>query len=118
MDMEKAKVREKIYETVLSIDGLAAAASDNDSPFDFLKDPHAMPDENAEITEMGRMIREAISKRPPKERTVVEYRFYRNMQVKDIAKQVGLSSSRVTRIVQASLNTVKEYLNAKEQYGY
>ncbi len=118
MDMEKAKVRETIYETVLSIDGLAAAASDNDSPFDFLKDPHAMPDENAEITEMGRMIREAISKLPPKERTVVEYRFYRNMQVKDIAKQVGLSSSRVTRIVQASLNTVKEYLNSKEQYGY
>ncbi len=118
MDMQKAKVREAVYETILSIDGLAAAASDNDSPFDFLKDPHAQPDENAEITEMGRMIREAIAKLPPKERTVVEYRFYRNMQVKDIAKQVGLSSSRVTRIVQASLNTVKEYLNSKEQYGY
>ena len=118
MDMQQAKVREAIYETILSIDGLAAAASDNDSPFDFVKDPHAMPDENAEITEMGRMIREAISKLPPKDRTVVEYRFYRNMQVKDIAKQVGLSSSRVTRIVQASLNTVKEYLNSKEQYGY
>ena len=118
MDMQKAKVREAVYETILSIDGLAAAASDNDSPFDFLKDPHAQPDENAEITEMGRMIREAIAKLPPKERTVVEYRFYRNMQVKDIAKQVGLSSSRVTRIVQASLNTVKEYLNSKEQFGY
>ncbi|OLA77517.1 MAG: hypothetical protein BHW55_04775 [Candidatus Melainabacteria bacterium 35_41] len=118
MDMKKAKVREAIYETVLSIDGLAAAASDNDSPFDFLKDNHAMPDESAEISEMGRMIREAIAKLPPKERTVVEYRFYRNMQVKDIAKQVGLSSSRVTRIVQASLNTVKEYLNSKELYGY
>ena len=118
MDMQQAKVREAVYETILSIDGLAAAASDNDSPFDFLKDPHALPDENAEITEMGRMIREAISKLPPKERTVVEYRFYRNMQVKDIAQQVGLSSSRVTRIVQASLNTVREYLNSKGQYGY
>ena len=118
MDMQQAKVREAVYETILSIDGLAAAASDNDSPFDFVKDPHAMPDENAEITEMGRMIREAISKLPPKDRTVVEYRFYRNMQVKDIAKQVGLSSSRVTRIVQASLNTVREFLNAKGQYGY
>lgn len=118
MDMQQAKVREAVYETILSIDGLAAAASDNDSPFDFVKDPHAMPDENAEITEMGKMIREAISKLPPKDRTVVEYRFYRNMQVKDIAKQVGLSSSRVTRIVQASLNTVREYLNAREQYGY
>lgn len=118
MDMKQAKVREAIYETILSIDGLAAAASDNDSPFDFVKDPHAMPDENAEISEMGKMIRTAISKLPPKERTVVEYRFYRNMQVKDIATQIGLSPSRVTRIVQSSLNTVREYLNAHEQYGY
>jgi len=118
MDMQQAKVREAVYETILSIDGLAAAASDNDSPFDFVKDPHALPDENAEISEMGKMIGEAISKLPPKDRTVVEYRFYRNMQVKDIAKQVGLSSSRVTRIVQASLNTVKEYLNQRDLYGY
>ena len=118
MDMKQAKVREAIYETVLSIDSLAAAASDNDSPFDFVKDTHAMPDENAEISEMGKMIRTAISKLPPKERTVVEYRFYRNMQVKDIAQQIGLSPSRVTRIVQSSLNSVREYLNAHEQYGY
>lgn len=118
MDMKQAKVREAIYETILSIDGLAAAASDNDSPFDFIKDKHALPDENAEISELGKMIRTAISKLPPKERTVVEYRFYRNMQVKDIAKQIGLSPSRVTRIVQSSLNTVREYLNAHEQYGY
>lgn len=115
---QKAKVREAIYETVLSIEGLSDAASENDSPFDFLKDNHAMPDENAEISEMGRMIREAISKLPAKERTVVEYRFYRNMQVKDIATQIGLSPSRVTRIVQASLNIIREYLNSHEQYGY
>ena len=118
MDMKQAKVREAIYETVLSIDGLAADASDNDSPFDFLKDPHAMPDENAELSEMGKMIRAAISKLPPKERTVVEYRFYRNMQVKDIARQVGLSSSRITRIVQASLNHVREYLQNRGMTGY
>lgn len=117
-DQKKTKIREAIYETVLSIEGLADAASDNDSPFDFLKDPHATPDENAEITEMGRMIREAISKLPPKERTVVEYRFYRNMQVKDIATQIGLSPSRVTRIVQSSLNYIREYLNKHDQHGY
>ena len=118
MDMVKAKVREAVYETVLSIDGLAAAASDNDSPFDFLKDEHAQPDESAEITELGRMIRAAIAQLPAKERTVVEYRFYRNMQVKDIARQIGLSPSRVTRIVQSSLQIVKEYLNSKGQFGY
>ena len=114
----RTKVREAVYETILSIDGLAAAASDNDSPFDFLKDNHAQPDEQAEITEMGRMIRAAIAQLPAKERTVVEYRFYRNMQVKDIARQIGLSPSRVTRIVQSSLNVVKEYLNSHEQFGF
>ncbi len=112
------KVREAIYETILSIDSLAAAASDNDSPFDFIKDPSALPDEKAEISELGRVIREAIAKLPQKERTIIEYRFYRNMQVKEIAEQIGLSSSRITRIIQASLNTVKEYLNKKDHYDY
>ena len=112
------KVREAIYETILSIDSLAAAASDNDSPFDFIKDPSALPDEKAEISELGRVIREAIAKLPPKERIIIEYRFYRNMQVKEIAEQLGLSSSRITRIIQAALNTVREYLNKKEHYGY
>ncbi len=112
------KVREAIYETILSIDSLAAAASDNDSPFDFIKDPAALPDEKAEISELGRVIREAISKLPQKERIIIEYRFYRNMQVKEIAEQVGLSSSRITRIIQSSLNTVREYLNKKDHYEY
>lgn len=118
LDVSPTKVREAIYETILSIDSLAAANSDSDSPFDFVKDTSAMPDEKAEITEMGRMIREAISTLPQKDRTIVEYRFYRNMQVKDIARQVGLSSSRITRIVQASLNQVREYLQTREHFDY
>ncbi|MFA7659124.1 MAG: sigma-70 family RNA polymerase sigma factor [Candidatus Gastranaerophilaceae bacterium] len=118
LDVSPGKVREAIYETILSIDSLAAASSDNDSPFDFIKDVSAMPDERAEISEMGRMIREAISTLPQKDRTIVEYRFYRNMQVKDIARQVGLSSSRITRIVQSSLNLIREYLQTKEQFEY
>ena len=112
------KVREAIYETILSIDSLAAAASDNDSPFDFIKDPSALPDEKAEISELGRTIREAIAKLPQKERLIIEYRIYRNMQVKEIAEQIGLSSSRITRIIQASLNTIREYLNKREHYDY
>ncbi len=112
------KVREAIYETILSIDSLAAAASDNDSPFDFIKDPAALPDERAEIAELGKVIREAIATLPQKDRTIVEYRFYRNMQVKEIAERVGLSSSRITRIVQASLNYVREYLKKRDHYEY
>lgn len=112
------KVREAIYETILSIDSIASASSDNDSPFDFIRDTSALPDEKAEISELGKVIREAIATLPQKDRTIVEYRFYRNMQVKEIAEQVGLSSSRITRIVQASLNYVREYLKKREHYDY
>ena len=113
-----AKVREAVYETILSIDGLAAAATDNASPFDFIKDPSAMPDEKAEIIEMGRLVKAAIASLPQKERTVVEYRFYRNMQAKDVATMVGLSPSRVTRIIQFSLNQIREYLKARGREDY
>ncbi|MBO5948154.1 sigma-70 family RNA polymerase sigma factor [bacterium] len=112
------RVREAIYETILSIDSIASASSDNDSPFDFIKDPSALPDEKAELAELGRVIREAIATLPKKERLVVEYRFYRNMQVKEIAEQIGLSSSRVTRIVQSSLNYVREYLKKRDHNEY
>ena len=112
------KVREAVYETILSIDGLAAAATDNASPFDFLKDPSAMPDEQAEIVEMSKLIKQAIAKLPQKERTVVEYRFYRNMQAKDIANMIGLSPSRITRIIQFSLNQIREYLKARGREDY
>ncbi len=113
-----AKVREAVYETILSIDGLAAAATDNASPFDFIKDPSAMPDEKAEIVEMSRLVKQAIATLPQKERTVVEYRFYRNMQAKDIATMVGLSPSRITRIIQFSLNQIREYLKARGREDY
>lgn len=112
------KVREAVYETILSIDGLAAAATDNASPFDFLKDPSAMPDEQAEIIEMSRLIKQAIAKLPQKERTVVEYRFYRNMQAKDIANMIGLSPSRITRIIQFALNQIREYLKSRGRVDY
>lgn len=113
-----AKVREAVYETILSIDGLAAAATDNASPFDFIKDPSAMPDEKAEIVEMSKLIKQAIAKLPQKERTVVEYRFYRNMQAKDIAVMVGLSPSRITRIIQFSLNQIREFLKSRGRDDY
>ena len=118
IDVSPGKVREAIYETILSIDSIASASSDNDSPFDFIRDPRALPDEKAEIGELGKAIREAIATLPQKDRLVVEYRFYRNMQVKEIAEQVGLSSSRITRIVQSALNHVREYLVQREHFGY
>jgi RNA polymerase sigma factor (sigma-70 family) len=102
-------VREAIYETILSIEGIQDG-QDGDASYDFISDGAATPEESLEIVELGRAIKKAIESLSPKDRTIMEYRFYRNMQVKDIAAMVGLSSSRITRIVQASLNQVRDYL--------
>lgn len=118
LDVSPTKVREAVYETILSIDSIMAASSDNDSPFDFIKDTSATPDEKAEIGELSKLIKEAIAKLPQKDRTIVEYRFYRNLQVKQIATMVGLSSSRITRIIQASLNDVRVYLQKRGLTSY
>lgn len=118
LDVSPLKVREAVYETILSIDSIMSASSDNDSPFDFIKDTSATPDEKAEIGELSKLIKEAIAKLPQKDRTIVEYRFYRNLQVKQIASMVGLSSSRITRIIQASLNEVREYLQRRGLTSY
>ena len=56
INVSPGKVREAVYETILSIDSIAAASSDNDSPFDFVKDKGAMPDELAELSELSRLI--------------------------------------------------------------
>jgi RNA polymerase sigma factor (sigma-70 family) len=106
-------MREAIYETILSIEGISEAY-DNENPYEFVRDQSATPDERLEIVELGRAIKRAIERLPEKERIIMEYRFYKNMQVKDIASAVGLSSSRITRIVQASLNTVRDILRAEQ----
>lgn len=106
-------VREAIYETILSIESIQEG-QDGDAPYDFISDGSATPEESLEIVELGRAIKKAIESLPPKDRTIMEYRFYRNMQVKDIAAMVGLSSSRITRIVQASLNQVRDYLKENQ----
>ncbi len=108
-------IREAVYETILSIDGISEGA-DGESSYDFISDDSALPDEHLEIVELGKAIKKAIESLPPKERTIVEYRFYRNMQVKEIASLVGLSSSRVTRIVQLSLDMVRQHLRDMDQF--
>ena len=76
-----------MYETILSIDGISEGM-DGDSSYDFISDNGARPDEHLEIVELGKAIKKAIENLPPKERTIVEYRFYRNMQVK-VARDRG-----------------------------
>ena len=102
-------VRQAVYQTILSIDSMSTS-EDGETTYDCIADKSATPEEALEITELGRAVKAAVQSLPSKERHIVECRFYKNMQVKEIAAEVGLSSSRITRIVQASLDTVRQYL--------
>jgi RNA polymerase sigma factor (sigma-70 family) len=107
-------VRQAVYQTILSIDSMSTS-EDGETSYDRIADKSATPEEALEITELGRAVKAAVQSLPSKERHIVECRFYKNMQVKEIAAEVGLSSSRITRIVQASLDTVRQYLK-KQSY--
>jgi len=102
-------VRQAVYQTILSIDSMQTS-DDGETSYDCIADKSATPEEALEITELGRAVKAAVQALSSKERHIVECRFYKNMQVKEIAAEVGLSSSRITRIVQASLDTVRQYL--------
>jgi RNA polymerase sigma factor (sigma-70 family) len=106
-------VRQAVYQTVLSIDSMNTS-DDGGSSYDTIADKSATPEEELEATELGRAIKAAIQTLPSKDRYIVECRFYKNMQVKDIAIEVGLSSSRITRIVQGSLAIVRDYLKTQQ----
>ncbi len=102
-------VRQAVYQTILSIDSMSTS-EDGETSYDCIADKSATPEEALEITELGRAVKAAVQSLPSKERHIVECRFYKNMQVKEIAAEAGLSSSRITRIVQAALDTVRQYL--------
>jgi RNA polymerase sigma factor (sigma-70 family) len=102
---QQAKIREAVYETILSVDEMA----DAENPME-LKDDSSTPEENLELNELNKAIRKAITKLPPREKMVLEMRFFKGKKMREIADELKISSSRVSRIVQAGLDRVKNDL--------
>lgn len=99
---QQAKIREAVYETILSVDEMAAA----ENPME-IKDESSTPEESLELSELNKAIRKAITKLPPREKLVLEKRFFQGKKMREIADELKISSSRVSRIVQAGLDRVK-----------
>jgi RNA polymerase sigma factor (sigma-70 family) len=104
-EMEQAQVREAIYETILSVDNL----SENENPTQ-IRDTSFTPEENVEFGELSKAIKRAIKNLPPREKIILEGRFFNGRKIKDIAKEHKISSSRVSRIIQTGLDKVKNEL--------
>ncbi len=105
---EKTKVREAIYETILSVDGMMEA----DNPHE-IKDGAYTPEENTELKEMAKIVREAIAKLPEREKQIIEARFFKNMKMREIGETFGVSPSRTSRIVQSGLDKIKVELQRR-----
>ncbi|MDX1918132.1 MAG: sigma-70 family RNA polymerase sigma factor [Candidatus Caenarcaniphilales bacterium] len=98
-------IREAVIETVASYD---------DSSFEIADENAIDPAEAAELTEINTALREAVLLLPDNYREVIELRFYRGMKGIDIAERLGVSSARVTRIIQDALETIKKRLSEKK----
>jgi RNA polymerase sigma factor (sigma-70 family) len=101
-EAEKGKVREAIYETILSVDSMM----ESENPHE-IKDGSYTPEENSELKEMAKIVREAIAKLPEREKQIIEARFFKNMKMREIGETFGISPSRTSRIVQSGLDKVK-----------
>jgi RNA polymerase sigma factor (sigma-70 family) len=101
-EAEKTKVREAMYETILSVDSMMEAENPHE-----IKDNAYTPEENTELKEMAKVVREAIAKLPEREKQIIEARFFKGMKMREIGETFGISPSRTSRIVQSGLDKVK-----------
>lgn len=99
------EVREAVYKTILSVDELADAENPT-----IIKDDRMTPAENIELSELGSVLREAISKLPPREKELVESKFFKEKKLRELSEEFGISQSRVSRIIQAALDKMRKEL--------
>lgn len=101
-ELNQSTIREAIYETIFSVEELAEA----ENPVQ-IEDTAFTPDQRIEFLEISKAIREAMEELPLKEKIVLEMRFYKNKKVKEIATELNVTSSRITRILQTGLDRIK-----------
>ncbi len=70
------------------------------------------PDTLAERAELSRLLTEAIESLPPRDRLTVTLYYKEDLRLKEIGQILELSESRVSRLLNAALFTIGEYLRA------
>lgn len=80
----------------------------------FVKDSGATPDANAQMLEVKKCIERAIEELPEKEREILKAKFFQNKKLKDISIEFNLSQSRISRIIQFTLERLKKDLIRQE----
>ena len=105
---ENQEVRCEVYKTILSIEEMQEAEVPTQ-----IKAEDKTPDEAIEFLELKSEIVETIKKLPKRERELIEYKFFREKKLREIAEEFGISQSRISRIIQAGLDKVKKDLKRR-----
>lgn len=95
-------LREAVYKTILSIDEM----QENENP-QAIADRNRNPEEAVIFREMAQAIKESMVTLTPRERELIENRFYKDKKLKDLSIEFKISQSRISRIIQTALNKIK-----------
>lgn len=99
------EIRSEVYKNILSIDEL----QDAEVPTQ-IKSEEKTPEESIEFSELRSGILEAMKKLPPRERELIEYKFFKEKKLREIADEFNISQSRISRIIQTGLDKIKKDL--------
>ena len=101
----QADIREAVYKTILSVDEMA----EGDNPTQ-IRDFKRNPEEKILFIELSESIKEAIKLLPPRERELIECKFFNDKKLREISAEFNLSQSRISRIIQSGLNKIRKEL--------
>ncbi len=101
----QCNIREAVYKTILSVDEMA----EGDNPTQ-IRDFKRNPEEKVLFSELSESIKKAIKLLPPRERELIEYKFFMDKKLREISEEFNLSPSRISRIIQAGLNRIRKEL--------
>lgn len=104
-DEGENNVREEVYKTILSIEEMQEAEVPTQ-----IRALDNTPEENIELLELKHEILESMKKLSPRERELIECKFFQNKKLKDISEEFEISQSRISRIIQAGLDKIKKDL--------
>ena len=105
LDEENGNLREEVYKTILSIDEM----QDAEVPTQ-IKAEDKTPEECIELSELKNEILESMKKLPQRERELIEYKFFKEKKLREIAEEFNISQSRISRIIQSDLDKIKRDL--------
>ena len=109
-DQGKYNTQNATYSSILSIDETV----DDDATMSIqVKDERCTPDEYVELNELRLLLEKALVTLPPREKALIEAKFYKGKKLAELSDEFGITASRCSRVIQAALAKLKTEIQRK-----